>query len=353
MRTLAPFPSVRHLACQSRVVQNIPKGPLMRNIAIAFLTFVVVGTVSAQNQPISTRAVGRTTTLNESANLPVERIGRADLVGITVYDSPELTRTVRVDYNGEIRLPMLHKHIMAAGLYPEDLENAIKAALIEEQVLVDPIVSVSVVEYRSRPINVVGAVKNPGTFQAVGETTLLDVITQAGGLADNAGAEILVSQQQLTSDGKSTTLLQRIPVHSLFDTEDPTLNLKLHGGEEIRVPEAGRFYVVGDVKTSGVFSIKDGSESSVLKALAQTQGLDRFPQETAYIYRTEGGNGGKSEIPIKLKKIMNRKSPDVPLMANDILYIPEANGRSAAVHTLAVAGAIGVTLGTALLYLYH
>lgn len=289
----------------------------------------------------------------ESSNLPAEQIGKDDLIGITVYDAPELTLTVRVDAAGEIRLPILHQHVKAAGLYPAELEHAIAAALTEDKVLIDPVVTVSVVEYRSRPISVVGAVRNPVTFQATGKVTLLDALSQAGGLTENAGSEVLVSRPQVTAGGESTTLIQRIPAHALFDAEDSSLNLQLQGGEVIRVPQAGKVYVVGDVKHPGAFFITEGSDSSVLKALALSEGLDRFPGHVAYIYRTEGANGGKSEIPIELKKIMDRKSPDVALMSNDILYIPEAHGRKAALTSLDRALLIGAGLGSALLYMYH
>jgi polysaccharide export outer membrane protein len=267
------------------------------------------------------------------------------LIGITVYDSPELTRTVRVNADGTIRLPMLQQHIKAAGLYPEELEKTITQALVSEQVLVDPIVTVSVVEYLSRPINVVGAVRTP--------VTLLDAITKAGGLAENAGQEILVSREQLIANGKTSGIVQRIPVRSLFDAVDPSLNLTLQGGDVVRVPEAGRFYVIGNVKAPGAYVIRDTSESSVLKALALSQGLNRYSTDTAYIYRLEGGTGGKSEIPIHLKKIMDRKSPDVPLMANDILYVPESGGRRATAAALNSMSMIGVAVGTTLLYIYH
>jgi len=330
--------------------ETAPKGELMRNLAIALLIIVVAGTVPAQEQPGATHPGSGATSLNESFNLPVERIGKDDLVGITVYDSPELTRTVRVDSDGVIRLPMLKQHIRAAGLYPADLESAIKAALTDEQVLVDPVVTVSVVEYRSRPITVVGSVRNPMTFQATGTVTLLDAISQAGGLTENAGPEILVSRPQSTADGKSTALIERIPARSLLDAVDPLLNLTLQGGEEIRVPEAGRVFVVGNVKKPGAFSITDGSESSVLKALALSEGLDHYSGNMAYIYRTEAGSGGKSEIPIELKKIMNRKSPDVALMANDILYIPEATGRKATLTALDRALMVSAGLGAAFIY---
>ncbi len=158
-------------------------------------------------------------------------------------------------------------------------------------------------EYRSRPISVVGAVKNPVTFQAAGVVTLLDAISQAGGLGEHAGTEILVSRPHLSEDGKSTALIQRIPVRGLFDAVDPSLNLKLYGGEIIRVPEAGQIFVLGDVKRPGAFFITDGPEYSVLKALALSEGLDHFSGHTAYIYRTEGGGSGTNEIPIELKKI--------------------------------------------------
>ena len=172
MQALFQRLGVQSLTGQNRALQTIPKGSTMKNLAIVLLTLVAAGVLHAQDQPSTTgtmRAGAGATSLNASANLPVERIGKNDLIGITVYDSPELTRTVRVDSDGTIRLPMLEKHIQAAGLYPEDLEKAISADLIDEQVLVDPIVTVSVVEYRSRPINVVGAVRNPVTFQDTGD----------------------------------------------------------------------------------------------------------------------------------------------------------------------------------------
>ena len=288
--------------------------------------------------------------MSEISNLPVEKIGNNDLVGITVYDSPELTRTVRVGSEGEIRLPMLKHPIQAAGLYPAELEKAVTTALINEQVLVDPIVTVSVVEYRSRPISVSGAVKHPVTFQATGTVTLLEAISQAEGLAENAGSEILVSRKAAGTTDNPVTLAQRISVHDLLSGEDPSVNLSLEGGEEVRVPEAGRVFVVGNVKKPGAFYITDGSESSIMKAIALSEGLDSFSSHKAYIYRLEGGGGSRNEIPVDLKKIMDRKSPDVPLLANDIFYVPNATGARASVKVLETSIGLAAGLGAALIY---
>ena len=131
---------------------------------------------------------------------------------------------------------------------------------------------------------------------------------------------------------------------------DPELNIKLEGGEQIRVPEAGRVYVVGNVKKPGAFPLHDSSESSVLQALALSEGLDKFATKEAYIYRREAGSTAKNEIPIELSKIMARKAPDVPLLPNDILYIPDSTGKRNLATVMDRVVGIGGALGAASIY---
>lgn len=284
-----------------------------------------------------------------AANLPAQKIGCDDLLAISVYDAPELTRTVRVGADGMIRLPMLKRRIKVEGAMPSDVETAIAEALKAEQLLVDPFVTVTVAEYHSRPISVMGAVKRPITFQAIGQVTLLDALARAEGLTADAGPEILVSRTQPGPDGKPAALVQRIMVKALIDAADPEVNVKLVGGEEIRVPEAGKIFVVGNVKKPGAFAVQDNSETTVLKALALAEGLMPYAAKEAYIYRREG-NGSKNEIPIELKKIMDRKAPDAPLLANDILYIPDRTGRRAGLAALEKILLFGTGATTALIY---
>jgi polysaccharide export outer membrane protein len=98
-----------------------------------------------------------------------------------------------------------------------------------------------------------------------------------------------------------------------------------------------------------VFAITDGSQSSVLRALALSEGLDSFSGHKAYIYRIEG-NGSKNEIPIDVKKIVARKSPDVPLYANDMLYISNRAGMQASAKALLIASGIGLGVATLMVY---
>jgi polysaccharide export outer membrane protein len=273
-----------------------------------------------QARPAMTSEVG-------GANLPAQRIGPNDLIAVNVYDSPEFSRYVRVSDEGMIRLPMLKQRLRADGLLPSELERVIGEALTEEDLIVDPVVTVTIAEYHSRPISVAGAVRNPVTFQAVSTVTLLDALTRAGGLSELAGPEILVTRVQPGEDDQPTAVVERIPVRGLIDAADPELNIRLNGGEEIRVPEVGKIFVVGSVKHPGAFPLQDGSETTVLQILALAEGLAPFASKEAYIYRRDPTSGSKNEIPIELKKIMQRKSADVPLLANDILYIPDNTGR--------------------------
>lgn len=284
-----------------------------------------------------------------SANLPIQRIGPNDLLAVSVYDAPEFTRTVRVGADGFVRLPMLKERIKAVGLMPSEVESSIASALKDEGLIVDPFVTVTVAEYTSRPIAVMGAVRKPLTFQAAGPVTLLDALARAEGLSPEAGPDVLVSREQEGNSGEPTKLTQRIPIKALIDGVAPELNLRLSGGEEICVPEMGKFFVLGNVKKPGAFAAQGGSDATVLKALAMAEGLMPYSGKRAYIYRQEA-SGAKNEIPIALGKIMDRKAPDIPLLANDILYVPDAKGTRATLATLEKALGFGAGISTALIY---
>lgn len=253
------------------------------------------------------------------ANLPAQPVGVSDLLSITVYGAPELSRMIRVNTEGAVRLPMLKQAVAVKGSMPVEIERRVAEALVSEEILVEPVVTVTIAEYASRPINVAGAVKRPLTFQATGRTRLLDALTRAEGLSAEAGNEILVTRPEKDSGDPIT---QRITVRDLVENADPAANVALEGGEEIRVPEVGRVFIVGNVSRPGVVLLHDAGGMTVLKAIAMSEGLTRFATKQAYIYRPVEG-GPKEEVLVELRKIMDRKSPDVGLQAGDIFYVPD------------------------------
>ena len=273
------------------------------------------------------------------ANLPPRPIGAGDLWSISVYGAPELSRSVRVSGEGSIRLPMLKNAIGARGATPAELEQRVGEALGEANILVDPSVVITIAEYATHPIRVAGAVRHPLTFEASQPVTLLEALTRAEGLSGEAGGQILVTRTR----PDAPPLTERIAVKDLMDGAQPAANLILEGGEEVRVPEAGRVFVVGNVRKPGAFSVGDDAGTSVLKALALAEGLAPFSAKLAYIYRP--ADGGKQEIAVSLRKILERKEPDVVLAAGDIFYIPD--NRSGRVTASVIEKAVSFAAGTA------
>jgi len=272
------------------------------------LTFSAIAL--AQVRPSLMEEVGK-------ANLPALQLHAGDLVAVSVYDAPELTRTARVDPDGTVHLPLLAEGGKAAGLTPRELEAGLTDALKSEEILVDPVVKVTVVEYHSRPISVMGAVRRPVTFQADGVVKLLDALSRAEGLSDDAGSEILITRNDI---------VEHVPVKQLLNQADPAVNLRLTGNEEIRVPEAGKIFVLGNIRKPGGFRMRDPGDNTVLKLVALSEGLMPYSSKIAYIVRRPE-TGAPQEIPIELEKIMQRKASDMPLEIGDILYVPDNKTR--------------------------
>ncbi|MGA8027359.1 MAG: polysaccharide biosynthesis/export family protein [Bryobacteraceae bacterium] len=280
-----------------------------------------------------------------SSNLGFEPVGPGDLIYISVTGSPELSRSSRVTEDGKLMLPLLREGVAVAGLTPAKIAQAVTAALVKDKVLVDPIVSAAVLEYRSRRISVVGAVRMPSNFQAVGEMRLLDAIARAQGFSPEAGPEVIVSTAG-AGDQKSPL---HIPIKALLAGKDPALNILLQGGEEIRVPEAPKLFIVGNVKMPGSYPLADIDGSTVLKALAISQGVLPFTAKRAYVYRLSATSGKRDEIPIELREILHRKAPDFPLQANDILYIPDNPSMRLSATTLDRIAGFGSSVGSGML----
>ena len=276
----------------------------------------------------------------ETTNLPLQQIGAGDLLGISALDAPELARNVRVSTDGTIQLPQLRTPLQVQGMLPGDVEKAIAHALQEQKQYLDPAISVLVVEYRSRPISVVGAVRKPLVFQAAGDVRLLEALARAEGLAPGAGGAIIVTR-------KSPDSLQQIPIKELISGTNRDLNILLRGNEEVRVPEVGRIVAWGNIRKPGIFPVQESGGSTVMTILAEAEGLQPFSAKVAYIIRKDAA-GAKQEIPVQLNRMMARKSPDIPLQADDILYVPDNSGRRLTAMTLERIAGLGGTAASSL-----
>jgi polysaccharide export outer membrane protein len=321
----------------------------MKTFTGALLAAFFLIAISALGQRLSAPQLGSAVPMNPSAaatvNLPFQPLGPSDLVRVTVTDSPELSQTFRVDPHGNLNLPLLREPLHATGLFPDQLRDNLSQALRSQHLLVNPVVDVAVVEYRSRDVIVGGAVKTPATLQETGNLHLLDALSQAGGLLPEAGPEITVERP----DGSS----QKIPLRGLYDGLHPELNIALLAGSRVRVPTCDRVFVVGDVKRPGAFPFLDPHDTTVLQLLALSGGLDSFSRNKAYIYRLVAGNAQKTEIEVPLRRILDRKAADVTLAPNDILYVPTNGKLKASASVLNHVTGMGNTAVSAAIWSSH
>lgn len=253
----------------------------------------------------------------------LQRLAARDLIAVEVYNFPELSLNVRVSEDGTIQLPMLPERLVVQGLLSDEAAAAIATKVKEQGLVEHPRVTVSIVELGSAPVRVLGAVHNPVGFQASAHTSLSDAIIQAGGFLPEAGNEIVVTRAAAPDENPEKLYISRLRLLA----GDQRSNIELRGGEEIRVPYAGRIYVLGEVKSPGAYPIQDGNSSTVLQTVAQAGGLTTPARNEAYVIREDGGTGKRREVPVPLKRIFKRDAADVPLMAGDILYIPENRSR--------------------------
>jgi len=142
----------------------------------------------------------RTLTMGSKSSAPHDYvIGNGDLLDISVFDVPELSKEVRVSQTGTISIPLIPVRLRLAGLSETQAEEKI-AELLEANGLVShPEVGVAVKEHRSQPITVVGAVQHPMVYQADRDVTLLEVLAEAGGIANDAGDTVIVTRRRLAT----------------------------------------------------------------------------------------------------------------------------------------------------------
>ena len=286
--------------------------------------------------------------LNAFASASEYRIGPEDLLELSILDAPDMSRTLRVTGSGEISMPLLGV-VKAADLTPRELEIVLQE-LLRHSYMKDPHVGVFVREMQSHPVSVVGAVKKPGVFQIRGAKTVLEMLSMAEGLAEDAGDTVYVmrgaASQETASSSTATTggtsasgnlagahpqmQTREINLKELLESPDPRNNVIVYPGEIVKVARAGIIYVVGEVKKPGGFLLKTNENISVLQALALGEGLTHTAASSkARIIRTSEQSGKRTEIPVDLGQLLSGKASDPLLHARDILFVPNSGAKSA------------------------
>lgn len=262
------------------------------------------------------------------------KLGVGDLIEVTVFGVPDLSAKTRISGSGDVYLPLID-YVHLADLTTDEAQELIQKRLEDGGFLRGPHVSIFVDESASQGVTMVGEVSRPGTYPAIGDRRLFDMISAAGGLTDKAGRVVTIERHGDSSE--------KVEIHlSANLAEDTDKNVDIYPGDTIVVSRAGIIYVVGDVSHPSGFLIEDNG-LTVLKALALAGGSNR----TASLAKTRilrPGANGIQEIPVNLKKVLYAKAPDVPLVKGDVLFIPGSAAKAAAYRT----GEAAMSLSTAL-----
>jgi polysaccharide export outer membrane protein len=307
--------------------------------------------------PAQTGAVARDSEQKTAAAGSADRIsdpsyilGPGDEISVWVRDLESVNaKPIRVETDGFISLPVAGR-VKASGLTAHQLENALESKLKSQ--LLEPLVTVGIVEFHSQPVSVMGAVNHPGVYQVQGKKSLIEVLSLAEGLRPEAGYTITVTRKLqygripfpgAADDQTGQYSVAKIPLKGgLLDGSNPASNIAMQPDDVVSVPKAEMIYVMGEVKKQGGFTLNDHETITLLQAVALAEGMNRTASSKgAKILRVTGASGDRTEIPVNLSKVLDGKGEDLRLQPNDILYIPNSASKSATIRALQSAVEIG------------
>ncbi|MGD0784082.1 MAG: polysaccharide biosynthesis/export family protein, partial [Candidatus Aminicenantales bacterium] len=249
------------------------------------------------------------------------KIGPKDQLEIKVAKSDIFNTLARVTEDGKITINYVGE-VVVENLTTSELEKKLAQILIDKRLMLDPQVQVSVKDFQSSLVSVLGAVKEPGMVQLMGRQTLMQVISKAGGITRDAGREIIIIRRQ--PDGTSNAL--HIPTEDLFTRGDTKYDVPLEPSDivNVQVDREVQIYVMGQVKTPGALKVLQSRIPTVTQAIAQAGDFTERARKGHVIIRRKDPNGTEREQIVDVSAILNNKAKDVPLQENDIVFVPQS-----------------------------
>ena len=250
------------------------------------------------------------------------KIGAKDLLEITVFEFPELSQTVRVSEDGTISLPLLGS-VAIEGMTKEQVQGKIATLLLEKNYVKNARVTVFIKEYQSKRVYMIGALTKPGTYELVGRTTLLQMISQAGGLTDRAPNEIFVLREK--PDGTQERIV--IDLEDLINKGEAKLNIVLMPNDAVNIPidQIISIFVFGEVRNPGALQVKVSKKLTLLQAVAQAGGpTENAAKSRVTIKRRDRKTGKEIRIKVNLNSLISGSKPDIELQEGDVVFIPES-----------------------------
>jgi polysaccharide export outer membrane protein len=259
-------------------------------------------------------------------------LSAGDLIHITVFDVPELDQHTRISDSGEVNLALIPK-INIAGLVPAQAGQRISNLLASGGFMRHAQVSLLVEQYAAADISISGQVQHPGSYPVTTPHNLLDVLSMAGGLTPAADIHITVKRRS----GQHETVYAVVP----NDADAALLNaVMVYPGDLVLVPKAGIVYILGDVSRPGGYVMTDDAQLTVMQVIALAAGTTKTAAEGhARLVRQTAQ--GPVDIQLSLKAMEKGRLPDLPLKAEDVIYIPYSTGKNIMLGASAILSSTG------------
>jgi polysaccharide export outer membrane protein len=296
-------------------------------------------------------ALSQTGLQRRTTSPPAYTLGPGDQLVVHLADVEEVTdKPIRIDPGGFIDLPLAGR-VQAAGLTLDQLKVSLGERF--SKYVTSPEITVNLAESTSQPVSVIGEVNNPGVHQIGSSKNLLEIISLSGGLKQDAGPSVIVTRDprygaipgphsSLNENQYSTATFS---LDALLSSKNPEDNIPIQPNDVISVPRAELVYVLGDVHKAGGFQLSTHPSVSLLQALSLAEGLapDNSASHARILRQYPGGDGVPREIHVDIPRIYAGKDPDVPLLANDVLFVPHSGIKVTS--RRAMEAAIGITSG--------
>ncbi len=240
----------------------------------------------------------------------------------------------RIDADGNINLPLLGR-VHAGGMTLQELESDLTQRLREY--IREPQVIIQVTQFRSAPVFFVGAFRTPGIYPLQGTRTLVEMLTQIGGTLPNASQRITITRRAeygaiplpnaVEDTGKKISTVE-VSLASLRQNVNPAEDIILQPYDVISVERAEQIYVTGEVSRTGGVDLNERESISVAQVLTMAGGFTRDAMRgKVRILRPIQGTTRRAAIEVNVKRVFEGKDNDVPLLPNDILYVPRSYTR--------------------------
>lgn len=242
------------------------------------------------------------------AAAPMVQIGPGDTVSVKVFDQPDMDATVPVSDEGTIHLPLIGT-LPIAGLSPAQVSLKIEKALKDGSFFVNPHVTVTLVQSVNQLVAVLGEVRQPGRYQVASNTTIFQLLAQAGG-ATTTSADVIYLIRADASGAQTRT-----PINLKGSTDAtavlPTQRFK--GGDSIFVPRADQFYIYGEVQQPNEYRLE--SAMTVVQAIARAGGLTTRGSDRRVDIKRKGADGKETTFRAKQTDLVQ---------PNDVIHVKES-----------------------------